>query len=72
MATTRLPAVLWHFEHSIQSSGGELAEERLWLLSVAVPRGHYEHSCIQAVPGGTTMNVLHAPSFSINFGQDFS
>ena len=72
MDTTRLPAVLWHFEHSIQSSGGDLAGERLRLLSVAVPRGHYEHSRIQAVPEGTTMNVLHAPSFSNNFGQDFS
>ena len=35
---------LWAYEHSMQSSGGELAEERLWLLPAAVPRWHYEHS----------------------------
>ena len=33
----------WHYEQSIQSSVGELAEERLWLLQAAVPRRHYQN-----------------------------
>ena len=41
----------------LQSSGGELAEVRLWLLPAAVSRWHYDK-----VPGDTITINLHKTS----------
>ena len=39
---------MWHHEHSILSSEGELAEESCYQAAVSVR--NYELSCIQTVP----------------------
>ena len=36
---------LWHFEHSLPSSGGEVAEERLRLLPATALKWYYENLC---------------------------